>query len=279
MSESVKLITLIDLMFVIMLVISGSLASPLGDVLYYFSFIIPIAIGFYSSFGLRRKREEIAGVAEPPEVLFNLTRDDARALLPLVAPSVAVIFLISLVTSLLLSLAGVSSPAVEDTEIFTMLLVHAAVPALFEEALFRYIPIKLLAPYSKRVCVFYSALCFALIHCSFSQMPYAFAAGMIFMIIDLAFESIWPSVILHFINNAASVIWIKYCSGGAVPLIFIGILFGLTLLSLIFILKGKKRYLELVKAATVKGERIGVTYAPAALILLCCYIAAANIFT
>ena len=209
MKEAVKVLTLLDIIFVVLLVISGSIGSILGDIVYFAAFLIPITVGFYYSGDLKYKREEIMGVAEPPDRVLELDRTRLRALLPLVIPTVAVVFLSSLLSSLLLSALGIKGAVTENEGIVKMILVHAAAPAFFEEALFRYIPIKLLLPYSKRWCIIYSAFCFALIHCNLFSIPYAFVAGILFMMIDIALESVWPSVILHLINNIASVIWMK----------------------------------------------------------------------
>ena len=187
------------------------------------------------------------------------------------------VFLSSLVTSLLLSLVGVSAPPLEDKGIVIMLLIHALIPAFLEEALFRYIPMKLLLPYSRRWCVIYSALCFALIHCSFYQMPYAFVAGLIFMIVDIAFDSVLPSLILHFINNAVSVVWIKYCSGMTGSVIFISSLALLSLVSMVVIYKRRSEYSSIFKGSFDKGESSEITYAPFLLAVITFYLAFSNL--
>ena len=279
MTEAVKLVTFLNTVFVVLLIASGSLGGYLGDIVYYLAFIIPIAIGFYSSGRLRIKREEIKGVAEEPETILGFDRSRLLRLLPLIAPAVLVVFLASLLSSLLLSLLGVASAPVEDTGIVRMLLVHALVPAFFEEALFRYIPMKLLMPYSKRWCILYSALCFALIHCSFVQMPYAFIAGLIFMLIDVALGSVWPSVILHLVNNTASVLWMKYCSGVGTSVVFVLLLVLLALISMLFVFRSKREYSKMLYGAFDKGESFGVSYAPIALVVICSYVAALSAFS
>ena len=197
MTEALKVVTLINIMFIALLMLSGSLGTLAGEVAYYIAFVVPVLIGFYAAKDLQYKREEIAGIAEKPDRLMSLDCKRVGTLIPLVTPVVAIVFLVSVITSLLLSLIGIESAPIEDSGIVSMLLAHALVPAIFEEALFRYIPMKLLLHYSRRWCVLYSAFCFALIHCSFVQMPYAFVAGAIFMSVDVAFGSVWPSVILH----------------------------------------------------------------------------------
>ena len=273
MTEAIKLVTFINLVFVIMLMVSGSLSGVFGSVTYYLAFILPVAIGYYASVGLKYKREELKGIAEPMDEFIGFDKSRAIKLLPLITPIVFVVFLASLLFSFILSLVGVSAAPVEDTGIIRMLLVHALAPALFEEALFRYIPMKLLLPYSKRWCVIYSAFCFALIHCSFVQMPYAFIAGVIFMAVDVAFGSVWPSVILHLVNNAASVISMKYCTDITSTVIFIGTLALLSLLSLIFVFKNRIEYKQMLSGVFEKGESFRATYAPAMLILICGYAA------
>jgi len=279
MTEAIKIVTFINVLFIILLMLSGTIGGILGEIVYYLAFFVPIAVGFYSSKGLKYKREEIAGVSEPREKLLDLKLEDIKKLLPLTAPTVTAVFLVSLLTSLFLSLFGVSAPAVENKGIVVMLLVHAFVPAVLEEALFRYIPMKLILPYSKRWCIIYSALYFALIHCSFSQMPYAFIAGVIFMVINVCIGNIWPSLILHFVNNAVSVIWIKYCSGVTATVIFIISLAILTAISLVFIYKNRKAYRDIFYGVLDKGEAARITNAPLALILITCYIASVNMFT
>lgn len=277
MTESVKTLTFINVLFVLLLIASGSFGGIIGDVIYYLAFIIPIAIGFSTSVKLKYEREEIKGIAEPLDRFFSIDKKAVGKLVFLIAPVILVIFLTSLLSSFVLSLLGVSAKPVEDTGIVNMLLVHALVPAIFEEALFRYIPMKLLLPYSKKWCVIYSAICFALIHCSFVQMPYAFVAGILFMIVDVAFESVLPSVILHLLNNAVSVVWMKYCGGLTPSLILISSLVLLSLVSLIFILKRREEYLSDVRCAFDNGDGFPATYAPLALVAVCCCIAAATL--
>ena len=277
MTEAIKALTFINIIFIILLALSGMISGIGGEIIYYLAFILPIGMGFYTSKGLQYKREEAKGLAEPNETLLNLNLGGLRNLLSLIFPAVMIVFLSSLVTSLLLSLIGVSAPPVEENGIATMLIIHALIPAFLEEALFRYIPMKLLLPYSRRWCVIYSALCFALIHCSFYQMPYAFVAGIIFMSVDVAFGSVWPSVILHFINNAASVVWIKYCSGMTGSVVFISLLAFLSLISTVFIYKKRGEYRALFRGTFDKGDSSEITYAPFLLALITCYLALVNL--
>jgi hypothetical protein len=125
--------------------------------------------------------------------------------------------------------------------------------------------------------VFYSAFCFALIHCSFPQMPYAFIAGVIFMAVDIAFDSIWPSVILHFVNNAASVLMMKYCHTLTATLIFVGVLVCISAVSVFFIYKNRREYGSLIHTSFEKGQRAEYGYPIFILVILCGYIAVSRL--
>lgn len=277
MSESVKIVALIDVAFIVMLLLSGSLTGFLSEAVYYLAFIIPIAIGFKYSKRLKHEREEKRGLAEPCDGLLSFDKKRLLNLLPLVAPSVTAVFSVSLLFSYIYSLVGVTAPPVEDTGILNMLLVHAFVPAILEESLFRYIPMKLILPYSKKWCVLYSSLFFALIHCSLVQLPYAFVAGMIFMLIDVALGSVWPSVILHFVNNTASIVCMKYCSDTPRLLIFVSVSAALSLISLFFIRKRWGEYKSTFHSALGQGESGAVGSAPIMLAILCLFLAVTSI--
>ena len=277
MTEAVKTVTFLNTVFVILLVLSGNFSGIVGELVYYLAFLVPVMIGFYSSKGLKYKREEEKGIAEAPDRLLSFDKNRAVKLLPFVFPTVLTVFLVSLASSFLFSVFGASSSPIEDVGIVRMLIAHALIPAVLEELLFRYVPMKLLLPYSKRRCIIYSALCFALIHCSFLKMPYAFVAGAVFMTLDIIFGSVWPSVTIHLINNAISIVWMKYCSEPVPTAVFIAVLVLLAALSLLFIFKNKKEYKSALIQSFDKGQSFAVTYAPFMLVLICCYIAAMSL--
>ena len=277
MTEAVKIVTLINIMLVIVLMLSGSIGGWLGESIYYLAVIISMLFCNAASDKLKYTRDVANGLVEDYKLYFEFDRKRLGKLLPLVAPIVSIVFLTSLISALILSLVGIKSTPVENQGLVTMLLVHAVLPAILEEVMFRYIPLRLLEPYSKRWCVIYSAICFALIHCNFAQMPYAFVAGALFMLVDISLDSIWPSLILHFINNATSVIWIKYCSDTTATIVFISILSIFTLVSLMFIYRKRNDYKVILKDSFDKGEAMPFIYAPFALAAICCYVAAASI--
>ncbi|MBR2930167.1 MAG: CPBP family intramembrane metalloprotease [Clostridia bacterium] len=253
MNSAVKLYTVLVLIFIVLYSLAPAFGI-LGVALELLAFAIPVAVGFVASRRYKREREEAKGLAEAESTLFGLSGDAALDLLPLVAPAVALIFLISFLTSLLLGALGMTADHVENEELWKMLLLHALMPSLLEEMLFRYLPMKLIAPYSRRTAILISSLFFALIHMSLFQLPYAFFAGLIFILIDLAADSVLPSMIIHFVNNTISVLWIKYAADPGFATCYVVILAALALISLIPIIIRRRRYAALLKDVTAKGE-------------------------
>ena len=277
MAKAIRLLTVIDIFFILLLALSGTLCGPLGDVIYILAFAVPVFLGALGAAGLKEEREGVAGVREPVRIRLGLSSEGVSMLLPLVAPTVAIVFLLALVTSLALGALGAENNTVEVLPLWQMLIVNALLPAILEELAFRYVPLKLLLPYSPRAAVIISALYFAFIHCNLYQMPYAFAAGVIFAVIDIMCDSILPSVILHFLNNASSVLWIKYVTGVAEGAIYLSVLAVLVAVSLVFILRRKEKYARGIRAAFV-GTELTFGYYPVMLAILSVGVAVTNLF-
>lgn len=260
MKRALRLLTVLDLLFIFLLSASGSVPGIGGDVVYFLAFGIPLFIGFAAAVRLRREREEIAGVSEAPFLRFGISRSGVLRLLPLIAPTVLLVYLIALLTSLLLGLLGYTGSTVADAPFWQMLVLHAVIPAVLEELLFRYLPIKLLYPYSPRACVFISALYFAFIHLDLFKMPYAFAAGVIFAVLDIACDSILPSLTVHLINNAASILLMKYGDLPSFTTYYFVVLGTLVAISLVFILIRRKDYVSAFRSALKNGESAEYKY-------------------
>ena len=263
MKNAVKLYTFLVLIFIFLYSLSGSFSGSFGVVGEFLSFGLPVFVGYAVSRKYKREREEIKGVAERESTLFGLSGRSTLGFLPLVFPLIALVFGIAWLTSLALGALGLSGSTVEDAPLFEMLLLHALVPSILEEMLFRYLPMKLLAPYSKRWCVILSTLYFGLIHMSIFQLPYALLAGFVFIVLDIACDSVLPSVILHFLNNTVSILWIKYGTGDDFVLVFLVLLIALALLSLIPIIIKRKSYTAALIVALDNGEGNSELYSPA----------------
>ncbi len=260
MKNAVKRLTLLYIFLILLLTLVGSFGGVLTAPLEIAAYAIPVGIGYLYSRKLRREREAIAGVCEEEKTL--LSPRGMQAYVPLFAPTVAVVFLAAWLTSLLLGLFGKVPNEIPVRSLLEMLVAHAVVPAVLEEMAFRYLPMKLLAPYSKRWCVILSSMFFALVHMSLFQIPYALLAGVIFIMIDLACESVLPSLILHFLNNAASVMWIKWGANADFAVWFTVALAVLSVVSLAIAFLFRRRYARDVRRVLDTGEGIGDAYAP-----------------
>ena len=77
----------------------------------------------------------------------------------------------------------------------------AVLPAIFEELFFRGILLNSLISGGKLFAVIVSSLCFAVYHCSITQLLYQFIFGIAFSLLALNSKSIFPCILTHFLNN------------------------------------------------------------------------------
>ena len=278
MKYAIKLYTALCLIFILLLSISGSLSGIIGEIVYVGAFAVPLFIGLRLSLNLHRKREEEAGISLENKWYYTISGESLGLLAPLVMPAIFVIMIVSFLTSLLLSYLGFSNSEPQLSSLPVMLIMHALVPALLEELLFRFLPMKLILPYSKCACIIISSLYFALIHCNLFSIPYAILAGVIFISLDVAFDSVWPSFILHFLNNTLSVIMLKYCGSDTSYGVYFGICALILTLSVPFIIKFRRKYGEILKMLLCAERSIDTGYYPLLLIIPTALVAIINLF-
>ena len=268
MQNKINNLSLVYFLFLAMLFLSGTLSGVLSTVVYFLAFILPLAMGLYIV------------KDEKTERLKYLTIDyeGARRTLPIIAPAVSVVIILSVITSFVIYLVFGKTNNVDVGDAFIPAIIkHALLPAVLEELLFRYLPMRLLLPHSRRWTVLISAIFFALIHHDLFAIPYAFAAGVIFMVVDIAVDSVIPSMIIHFINNAISVSLLVFKDNpNFAPFIYI-MLGLLTLLSLIDIIGGKY-YQKRVAYAFDEGERTRIPTSMIAFAIITLAIAVADLF-
>ena len=80
------------------------------------------------------------------------------------------------------------------------------VPAFCEEFLFRGVILSNLRPYGNAAAILVSSLMFSMMHGNVAQFLYTLVAGIIMGTICVLTDSIWPSTLLHMINNSVSVL-------------------------------------------------------------------------
>lgn len=101
--------------------------------------------------------------------------------------------------------SGLSSGDLSILSIVLNIVSTAIVPAFAEEFAFRGIVMGSLRKYGDTVAIIGSAVLFGAMHQNISQIPFAFILGLIFAYIDCKFNSIFPSIAIHFLNNLYAV--------------------------------------------------------------------------
>lgn len=151
----------------------------------------------------------------------------------------------------------------------------AVTPAIVEEFAMRGILLTALRKYGDAFAILISSVIFGLMHGNFEQIPFAFMLGIYLGFITVKTSSILPAMLLHFLNNALSVV-MGYLSESLkisgvqlqypvyFLLLFIPVFFG------IYMLSKEKDFFELntVKSViTEKTKIISFLTAPAMIVV------------
>ncbi len=271
MKRAVNLSVFGALFFMILLMLLPYLAPNGGAlfVLFYsLCFVLPaVSVRFISA---------KFGNAEGGLRLFP-DGEGLRLSLPLILPSIAAVIFLANLTSYLLSFTGASSGAGISGGVFYVFLAYAVIPAVGEELLFRYIPLKLISPYSKKAALIVSAILFSAVHANLFQIPYALFAGLAFAFIDIISDSFMPSVIAHLLNNSLSVALNLFAFSIGMKLI-LSVFAVLLVLSVFAALLYRRKYAERFRA--IRAEKASVfTSEFLALIALSLILAATSAFS
>ncbi len=81
------------------------------------------------------------------------------------------------------------------------------IPALVEEYAFRGVLMGGLLKYGEGFAIAMTSVVFGLMHGNFTQVPFAIIAGIALGFVRVKTGSMWPSIILHFLNNFISVLY------------------------------------------------------------------------
>lgn len=91
-------------------------------------------------------------------------------------------------------------------ELAATLILVALLPAIAEEYVFRGCVARAFARKGYVFSVFMSALLFALMHGSPLQLVHQFLIGVVCAVLFFSTRSLWPPIILHFLNNAIALV-------------------------------------------------------------------------
>jgi membrane protease YdiL (CAAX protease family) len=251
LKKEIKFLTASALFTLLLLMVSGAFDGVLQTITYICAFLLPAFICLYMYFQGEKKSQILSSewlAVKGEGIAFSVCAMPLAILLTLS---------VSVVTALLLGLFGFEKTTVINEPPLLAILLHALLPALLEEIGFRYLPLRILGKRAPRFTVFFSAALFSLLHHSLYSIPYALVAGVIFMAVDLAFESVIPSIFIHFVNNVVALLTMG-ALGVSVELYVIFIVLGaLSLLSALVLLLFARR--AVIKAASVfVGEQTSV---------------------
>ena len=262
MKKMVVRVVAIDLLFLALLIVSGALSGVLSEIVYIAAYLLPLSLFIWFARGEERVR-----------LTVGISRADAALFLPLIAPTIAITVGLSALTAFVTSLVGIGGGEVLTGSIFELIILHALLPAVLEEALFRYVPLSVISPHSKRSAIVVSALLFAVAHCNVEQMPYAFVAGVIFAVIDLSCGSVLPSVVLHLLNNLAGVLWLWDASAETFRLPFIVSVAALAVISIAMVVIFRGRYAKKASFLLDKNDKISIPPQAFVFIVVCLLLA------
>ena len=149
-------------------------------------------------------------------------------------------FIITIIAMFFPAISG-SEVDIPQTDIYTVMFMTLAVavaPAVCEEIAFRGFVMGGMSDFGQGFSVLATSFLFGMMHGSVSGIIFAFLAGMMFACVRKTSGSLFPAMIVHFLNNGI-VVWVNALSKvmaeeifGIIWLIFIAsmfILFGISL--------------------------------------------------
>ena len=152
--------------------------------------------------------------------------------------------------------ASPALPSTQGAKILPVLFVVAVLPACLEELFFRGILLSGMKKFGTVAAVFYGAALFALYHQSPAQTVYQFICGACFAFIAIRSDSILPTVVSHFLNNALIVV-LTACGIESLPVFLVCAFAALFVASLIFLLVLDKRLKKQPVAPDKDGKNAG----------------------
>lgn len=266
MREKIKLLVATDLIFLLLLMLSGAFSGVLSTVIYILAFIIPFAFAAFAS-KISLKTAVGIGLPQNPDIAAAG-----------VFPTIISVMVISECVAYLMGVFGRSQTVSLGDDILVALLLHALLPAVLEEALFRYIPLRLLSGENGRVCVIVSAIFFALSHHSLYSIPHALVAGIAFMTLDIISGSVIPSLVIHLLNNTLSVLLMFYSENTLLASVLPTAVAILACASLLYLLAIRRRVRGIVSERFSKKEKYRLSWEPLLLVIPTLIIAVTEVF-
>ena len=116
-------------------------------------------------------------------------------------------------------------PSVEGAGLFGVLFAVAVLPAFFEETLLRGVVLEGIKDVGTVAACLLGGLLFSLFHMSPAQTVYQFVCGCAFTLLAIRAQSVFPTMLAHFLNNAVIVLDLRFgflagVTGGAAAALY-----------------------------------------------------------
>lgn len=262
MKTKIKLLTAVDMLFLLLLSISGSTVGIISEVFYYLAFLAPV--GIVLNYIYTTGESSHAPTAEAKRTMlrdikkdFSISKEALIFSTPVFFPAIMGILGLSILSTAILSSLGYENNATFSEPLWLAIVIHALIPSVLEELLFRFAPIKLLSE-NKKTAFILSSVMFSFAHANLFQIPYALLAGAVLSALYIMTGSIWPSMIMHFLNNTISLLSI-YGHAGSWFFIILGVL---TAASITVVYIRRKAYSQKLDEMLSREEKIEFSYYP-----------------
>lgn len=170
-------------------------------------------------------------------------------------------------------------------DIIIYIISTAIIPTITEELIFRGILLGTLRKYGNNFAIITSSIIFAAIHGNISQIPFTFILGLVLAFSVCKTDSIFPAIIIHFMNNLYAVILDIIRTKNVFPdnifsslyYIVIALFCTLGILSFIYLIKKDKKYFNATdynsdNILSFKDKILSFTITPGILLLLSLFI-------
>ena len=184
--------------------VSYTITEILSMLAYIAGFLVP---------ALLLKRWLKGGVTEyqPMLMRWHVTKYAPLLIVAAIAMNFAIAYMNNYLVVLLLpsqtmDMSMLTETVTEPYQIVLMFISIAVIPAVVEEILFRGVILTNLMPYGRGVAILGSAILFGLMHGNILQFLYTTLMGVTLGFIYVKTKSIWCGILIHFFNNATSVL-------------------------------------------------------------------------
>lgn len=212
------------------------------SIIFILSFLIPICI--------------LKGYVDTPKTdKIKKSKVSRNKITSYVLMGIAAMYVIGYIVEIILDKIEVNPTMIENALFFDKSMLGyilffveiAALPAIFEELLFRKVMLNGARKYGTIFAIMFTAVMFGLIHMNIPQAINAMLIGILFAYLDIKAESILPSVILHFINNGTQALYMinenNYQGTNLITITYIALVVIGGLIFVIKVIKNRKEFM------------------------------------